>query len=184
MKGHLHKHNSRTAFLRRRRVRSPLPPHSKSMPFTEMLAIHLIIVFIKPHTAMRARKTSSVVFLPSIRLEILALDPAIALFAHTPIELVVVALAVRRVLEDVEFCGCEGRLTGRAAETLFMVAASQAAIGGFDGFPVDLRSAGAAFAFADWGEDLLDGRWWESIDVVLGLATGPRRRVGDVASRS
>jgi hypothetical protein len=73
-----------------------------------------------------------VVLFPSVGLEVLPFDTAIAPSTDGAVELVVVPLAVRRVVQDIEFCAGEGGLTGLAYETFLVVPSSEPAVGSFD----------------------------------------------------
>jgi hypothetical protein len=61
---------------------------------------------------------------------------------------VIVLRAVGRIIHDVKFGGEKGRLACHAHEAFFVVATCEAAVGGFDGFTIDVGAAAAAFSFA------------------------------------
>lgn len=63
----------------------------------------------------------------------------------------VVLLAIGVVGDDVEVRGREGLRAGFADEALFVPAAGQAAVGGFDGFALDGLGAAAADGFVAAG---------------------------------
>lgn len=85
--------------------------------------------------------------LAPLRLQILALDPAVAGGAARVVELVVVPLAVRRVVDHVEGRGGEWGGAGPAHEALLVVPAREPAVGGGDGFARDGLVAALAVAF-------------------------------------
>lgn len=68
------------------------------MPFAKSLPIDLEIIFRKSDSALDARKTMRMIFLPPIRLQILSFDAVVALCAQRAVQFVVVAAAVRRVV--------------------------------------------------------------------------------------
>lgn len=80
------------------------------------------------------------------RLEVLAFDAAVAAVAQRAILFVVVLLAIRVVVDDVEVRGGEWLFTRSAGEACFVPSASQASIGCLDGFAFDDLAA----ATAEW----------------------------------
>lgn len=93
------------------------------MSITIIASTNLIIVIAKHNATSRAREASGVELETLVRLEILALDTAVAPPTDGIVKLVVVAIAVRKVLVDIEFrCG-EGVAAGLAYETVFVIAA-------------------------------------------------------------
>jgi hypothetical protein len=65
-------------------------------------------------------------------LQILTLDAAVARSTQGPVEFVIMAFAVGRVVEDIELCCREGPTAGPTYETLLMVASSKATRGVLD----------------------------------------------------
>lgn len=70
-------------------------------------------------------------------LNILAFNTLAAAVAHRAVLLVVVLLAVRLVVDDVEVSVREGLVAGLASEAGFVPAACEAAVGRLDGFAFD-----------------------------------------------
>ena len=103
-----------------------------------------------------------------LRLQVLAFDTSVAALAHRAVELVVVPLAVRVVIDNVEVSGLERLLTSFAHEAVFMVAAGETAIGGADRLSLDDLSTTSTFAFvcSRWASNrirhirALKGRCW------------------------
>lgn len=123
----------------------PLHP-PPSVLFAIGLPVDLEIAILQHEFAIATPETADVVLPAPFVLEVLAFDTVVAASAETSVELVVVALAVRSVLVDVEGGGGEGLATGRADETGFMVASRQTAVRAGNGFACDGQAA--AFAVA------------------------------------
>lgn len=128
------------------------------MPFAKVPARNLVVVVPQDDPASRASEAAWVKLVPILRLEILALDAAIARAAERVVEAVVVELAVGEVIEDVEFGRGEGCAAGAAGEALFVVAAGEAAGGVLDGFADDGEVAAAAFGAGTIGRAAGRGR--------------------------
>jgi hypothetical protein len=96
------------------------------MSFTKRPSADLIIIVPQDNPTGKASKASWVKLQPIVSLGILALNSTIARPTERTVEDVVVLVAVRGVLEDVEFGGGEGAAAGAAYEALLVVAAGEA----------------------------------------------------------
>ena len=94
------------------------------MSIAEHSASHLIIIVAKHNAASCASEAPRVELLAPICLQVLAFDSTIAALAQGSVECVVVLLAIRRIVEDVEFGTGKRILAGAAYETFLVVAAS------------------------------------------------------------
>lgn len=85
-----------------------------------------LVVVVAQHDAARAaREAARVELLTLVRLQVLALDAAVAGTAERAVELVVVLSAVGRVVEYVELGGGKGIAAGAADEAGLVVAACE-----------------------------------------------------------
>jgi hypothetical protein len=88
------------------------------------LAPYFVVVVAQDHAARQAGEASRVELPALVRLQILALDAAVAGPAERAIQLVVMVLAIWRVVEHVEFGAGKGALAGPADEALLVIATS------------------------------------------------------------
>jgi hypothetical protein len=95
------------------------------MAITVLFSPNLEVVVTQNDTTGRAGKASGVELAAIISLQILALDASIAGSTQRPIQLMVMVLAVRRVLEHIEFGGREGITASPTDEALLVVASSE-----------------------------------------------------------
>lgn len=144
------------------------------MPFAEHSPTDLEVVLRKHNPTLHAREASRMEFLLAAcgrsRLKILPFDARVAGLTQASVRLVIVLLAVRRVIYDIEVCGSKGLSAGHANEARFMPAASESAVGSLDRFACygcvatttsGLDIGGAARRRA-WAYGILrDRRWWE-----------------------
>lgn len=94
------------------------------MSLTKHSSINFEIVVTQHNAACRACQTPGVKLLAPISFKILTFDATVARLAEGAVELVVVVLAVRGVVEDVEFGAWEGTAAGPANETVPVVSTS------------------------------------------------------------
>lgn len=66
--------------------------------------------------------------------QILSFDSLVTSLAKGSVKLVIMLLAIRKVIYNVEICRLKWCAACLANKTLFMVAASKATVSGFDGF--------------------------------------------------
>ena len=113
-----------------------LPTHYRErMTFAIHASTDLKVVLRQHHSAIGTSKASPVV-LPrhpacgsrAVGLQILALDTFAATLAHRAVLLVIVLLAIRLVVDDVEIGGREWLFAGLADKALLVPATGQAAI--------------------------------------------------------
>jgi hypothetical protein len=135
-------------------------------------AAHLKIVVPQDSLTVRTGQALRVELLPPLRLEVLPLNPSVTTFADAPIQLVVVALAVWRIIDHVEGGRLEGLHAGGADKTLLVIPTSQPPISGRDGFASDGFTASFAVALLrrptaegylalfSWGLGSSRVTWW------------------------
>ena len=134
---------SRRSEPRSGRRRSPAPVAGKplnsppSILFAIGFPVYLEIAILQHELAIATTETADVVLPAPFVLEVLTFDTVVAAAAEAPIELVIMAFAVRSVLVDVEGGRGEGLATLRAYKTGFVVAARQSAIRAGNGFAGD-----------------------------------------------
>jgi hypothetical protein len=88
------------------------------------------------------------------RLQILPLNASVTREAARVVQLVIVPLTVRRVVDHVEGCRGKGLAARPAHETLFVVASGQTPVSGGDGFAFYGLAAAFAVAFGGCGAGL------------------------------
>lgn len=91
--------------------------------------IHLEIVVAQRSPAICAGQTTRMVFLLSFRFEILAFNAPVARVTAAVVQLMVMALTIWGIIENVECRGSEWLDTGRADKTIFMVTARETPVG-------------------------------------------------------
>lgn len=103
---------------------------SPGIAFAKDAAVEFKVASAQAGAAVATAQAALVEFAAVLAVEIRALDAAVAGRAEAVVELVVVALAVGGIADDVEFAGEKGRATGRAHKARFVIAARQASVGG------------------------------------------------------
>lgn len=106
----------------------------------------LEVVVAQCHAADAALETLRVELGAALRLDVLALDARVAAAAQRPVELVVVARAVRLILEHVKVGRHKRRVARHANEALLVPAPGEAAISRLDAFTDNCLSASTAVA--------------------------------------
>lgn len=143
----------RRVLLRRRRMLLLLLLHQRpGVHLAVRPAVDLEVAVPQGHVAHTAPETTHVVLHPRLVLEVLALDAPSAAPAEAAVQLVVVQLAVRPVVQDVKGRRRERLLAGGADETRFVVAAGEAPVGARDRLALDRQAAGPAVAPARLGD--------------------------------
>lgn len=138
-----HHHQSRCpplhpiAATRARPQEAPLLSPVECVSLTVHSATHLKVVVLQDSLAVRTSQAVGVEFLVPLSLEILPLNSPVAAYADAPIQLVIVALAIRRIVDHVEGCGLEWLGAGGANETFLVVSTSEPPISRRDRFPSD-----------------------------------------------
>lgn len=136
-----------------------LPPGFPRMSFTIHVAANLKIVLLEHDPTLLALEARRVELLPLLRFQILPLNALVTAPAQTLVEDMVVPLAVRLVVDDVEICGGEGGAARLADEALAVVAPCKTAVCCFDGladYGLCAAAAGALGAGSSWTA----GKWW------------------------
>jgi hypothetical protein len=118
----------------------------EGIPLAVHPAAHLEIIVPQNSLAIRARKALRVELLSPLRLEILPLDSSVAANADAPIQLVVVALTVWRIVDHVEGRSLEWFHAGRTHEAFLVIPTRQPAISGRDGLARDALTTSFAVA--------------------------------------
>lgn len=90
------------------------------MSFAKIIAVDFKVVFCKTNPTLRAGEAMRMVFLSSIRLQVLPFDTQIAFATQGAIQLVVVSAAVWCIIDDIEF-GCWERCPACLAGEAFFV---------------------------------------------------------------
>jgi hypothetical protein len=110
----------------------PLVNSAVGMAFAVVASSDLVVIVAQHNATRAATETPRMELQALIRLEVLALNTAIARAAERAVELVVVLLAVGSVVEHVKLRGGEGRAASAANEALLVVAACETPRGVFD----------------------------------------------------
>lgn len=95
----------------------------EGMSVAEHPASDFVVIVAEYNTTSGASEAPGVELLPPVSFEVLAFNTAVTSLAQGSIERVVVLLAVRRIVENVELGARERVLTGATHETLFVIAA-------------------------------------------------------------
>jgi hypothetical protein len=117
------------------------------MALTINSALDLEVVVCQHHFAVHTREAPRVEFLVDRKsaiavrrggcLEVLSFNATVAARAQRSIGFVIVVLAVRLIVDDIEIRSSERLLAGTAGEALLVPSACKSAIGGFDGLSLD-----------------------------------------------
>lgn len=118
------------------------------MSIAVLLPSDFVIIVAEDHSTGIASEASWMEFSASINFQILAFDATVAATADGPVELVVMALAVRRVVENIKLCCWEWVTTCPTCEALLVVAPSDASRGVLDRFPHDRLRTSTTIALA------------------------------------
>jgi len=122
------------------------------------LAAKLKVVVAKRRPAMGAGEASWVKLLARVGLEVLSLDSTVAPLTQGAVQLMVVMLAVRVVINNIKVGRLERLLACFANETRFVPTSSESAVSSLDGFAGDELSTAAAVASVGFGGRTSDWR--------------------------
>lgn len=86
------------------------------MSLAVYLSADLEVVIIQDRAACETNQAAGVEFLTLLGLQVLTFNAVIAAFAERVVELVIMLLTIRVIVDDIKVSRCKGRLAGFAYE--------------------------------------------------------------------